>query len=276
MLDRRGMGKDAAGWEEALCFARRAQDEFCVVAEGADWMVVDKPAGLLTHPTRPDGTPTLWDGLRGLLAYELANKGQISIITRLDRETSGLVLLALTRERARQFGLAMQAGHIAKEYLAVVKGWPAWEQVVIEVPLIRQGEVTASPIWLKRCVDDRGVRAVTEVEVLRRFEREGKRGALVRVRPRTGRTHQIRVHLAHVGHPLFGDKIYAGREGAYLEFIETGWTPSLAAELLLPRHALHAWALEFEDGQGKQHVEGVLPWDLKNFLGIEEPFSSVK
>ena len=112
-----------------------------MVAEGADWIVVDKPAGLLTHPTRPDGAPTLWDGLRALLAYELANRWQLSIITRLDRETSGLVLLALTPERARAFGLAMQRGEIGKEYAAIVRGWPEWDAMTIDGPIIRQGEV---------------------------------------------------------------------------------------------------------------------------------------
>ncbi len=243
-----------------------AQDRFQVVAEGRDWIVVDKPAGLLTHPTRPDGAPTLWGGLRRLLAYELENKMQLSIITRLDRETSGLVLLALTRDRARLFGRAMAEGRITKEYLAVVRGWPSWERAIIDEPIIRQGEVASSSIWLKRCVDARGAPSVTEAEVEKRFYFHGEKFALVRVRPRTGRTHQIRVHLAHDGHPLVGDKIYAGRESAYLEFIETGWTPRLAAELLLPRHALHAAALEFECDGEKLRVECGLPDDLKNFL----------
>lgn len=251
---------------EELFSALRAQDSFRVVAEGADWIVVDKPAGLLTHPTRPDGTPTLWGGLRKLLAYELANRGQLSIITRLDRETSGLVLVALTRGRARLLGGAMQEGRIAKEYFAVVQGWPRWERTVIDAPIIRQGEVGPSAIWLKRCVDARGARAVTEAEVGRRFHWRGEKFALVRVRPKTGRTHQIRVHLAHGGHPLLGDKIYAGREEAYLEFIETGWTPKLAAELVLPRHALHACALEFEGGEGMRRVECGWPDDLENFI----------
>ncbi|MEX1045209.1 MAG: RNA pseudouridine synthase [Chthoniobacterales bacterium] len=254
--------------DEVFRLARRAQDNFRVVAEGADWIVVDKPAGLLTHPTRPDGAPTLWDGLRQLLAYELANRGQLSIITRLDRETSGLVLLALTAERARAFGRAMQRGEIGKEYLAVVRGWPEWDNLVIEAPLIRQGEVRESPVWLKRCVDPHGAAAVTEAVVERRFERTEGRFAVVRARPRTGRTHQIRVHLAHAGHPLAGDKIYGGREGgAYLEFIETGWTPRLAAELLLPRHALHATGLSFSDEAGRQTVRCSWPGDLADFTG---------
>ena len=252
--------------DEIFRSARLAQDNFRVVAEGADWIVVDKPAGLLTHPTRPDGAPTLWDGLRQLLAYELANRGQLSIITRLDRETSGLVLLALTRERARDFGLAMQRGAIGKEYLAMVRGWPEWETITVDAPIIRQGEVRDSPVWLKRCVDRRGAPAKTEFVVERRFERSGEKFALLRAKPRTGRTHQIRLHAAHIGHPLVGDKIYGGREGeAYLEFIETGWTSKLEAELLLPRHSLHAVVLEFADRNGPHRIEGELAADLRKF-----------
>ena len=252
--------------EEIFRSARLAQDNFRVVAEGDDWIVVDKPAGLLTHPTRPDGTPTLWDGLRQLLAYELANHGQLSIITRLDRETSGLVLLALTRERARDFGLAMQRGAIGKEYLAIVRGWTEWEKTTVDAPIIRQGEVRDSPVWLKRCVDQRGAPAKTDFTVERRFERNGERFALLRAKPLTGRTHQIRLHAAHIGHPLVGDKIYGGREGgAYLEFIETGWTPKLEEELLLPRHALHALVLEFADRNGRPRIEGELAADLRKF-----------
>ena len=252
--------------EEVFRRERRAQDNFRVVEEGVDWIVVDKPAGLLTHPTRPDGAPTLWDGLRQLLAYELANRGQLSIITRLDRETSGLVLLALTAERARAFGLAMQRGEIRKGYRAIVNGWPEWEEKVVEAPIIRQGEVRDSPVWLKRCVDARGAEALTEFRVERRFERAEGKFAVVRAAPRTGRTHQIRVHAAEAGYPLVGDKIYGGRGGgAYLEFIETGWTPKLAAELLLPRHALHATALEFRDREGVRRAECGLPADLGAF-----------
>jgi 23S rRNA pseudouridine1911/1915/1917 synthase len=251
--------------------ARRAQDNFRVVAEGADWMVVDKPAGLLTHPTRPDGTPTLWDGLRELLAYELANRGQVSIVTRLDRETSGLVLLATTRPGARRLGLAMQHGEIGKEYYAVVRGWPEWDERTIDASIIRQGEVRESAVWLQRCVDPRGASAVTEVVVERRFERAGGRFALVRAAPRTGRTHQIRVHLAHAGFPLVGDKIYGGRAEAYLEFIATGWTDKLAKELLLPRHALHACALEFPGAERVERVRTGLPADLAAFIGRESP-----
>jgi len=251
------------GRAEGFRAARRAQDNFRIVAEGVDWIAVDKPAGLLTHPTRPDGAPTLWDGLRALLAYELANRGQLSIITRLDRETSGLVLLALNAARARAFGMAMQRGEIAKEYLAVVRGVPPWSQTTVDAPIVRQGEVGESRIWLKRCVHERGAPARTELRVEKSFRHAGLDLALVRARPQTGRTHQIRVHLAHAGFPVLGDKIYGAREEAYLDFIETGWTPELARELVLPRHALHACALAFYDGALPQRVATGLPDDLR-------------
>ena len=88
---------------------------------------------------------------------------------------------------------------------------------------------------------------------------------LVRARPLTGRTHQIRVHLAHAGFPVVGDKIYGPREEAYLEFIETGWTPKLARELILPRHALHACALGFDDGRGRREISIGLAPDMEAF-----------
>lgn len=265
------MAEPDHGKEESFRSARRAQDNFRVVAEGADWIVVDKPAGLLTHPTRPDGTPTLWDGLRALLAYELANRGQLSIITRLDRETSGLVLLALTRERARAFGAAMQRGGIAKEYLAIVRGSPGWVETVVDAPIIRQGEVRESTIWLKRCVDARGVPAVTQFRVEKQWSAGGEALALVRARPLSGRTHQIRLHLAHCGFPVLGDKIYGQRETAYLDFIERGWTPELARELILPRHALHACGLEFDDGQAPRRLAIGLPRDLAGVAEGKDP-----
>jgi 23S rRNA pseudouridine1911/1915/1917 synthase len=101
-------------------------------------------------------------------------------------------------------------------------------------------------IYLKQMVHPDGARASTNFRVERRFTLEtsgGDRFALVRAFPKTGRMHQIRVHLAHAGYPVVGDKIYGPDEGCYLEFIRTGWTEALASRLLLPRHALHSAAL---------------------------------
>lgn len=245
--------------------------DFDIIAETADYLVVDKPPFLLVHPTKPGDTRTLWGELRRLLAYELANGGQVSIVNRLDRETSGLVLVAKTAEAARQFGVAMQRQQIAKEYLAIVWGWPEWETQVVDLPLARQGAHGTSAIYLKQAVYPKGARGITELFVERRFCRTTTAGdefALVRALPRTGRTHQIRVHLAALGHPIVGDKIYGPDERLYLRFIETGWTPELEHQLLLPRHALHATRLAVH---GVGAWSGPLPVDMAAWIPTRDP-----
>ena len=204
-------------------------------------MVVEKPPFLLVHPTKPSQARTLWGELKQLLAFEIANGGQVSIVNRLDRETSGLVLVAKNAAAARRLGLLMQEQRIAKEYLAIVWGWPEWETNSVDAPLARQGAHMPSAIWLKQVIHPAGAPARTDFRVEQRFTREGgERFSIIRAFPRTGRTHQIRVHLASLGHSIVGDKIYGPDERLYLQFIETGWTPELERQLLLPRHALHA------------------------------------
>src|SRR3982750_4771893 len=117
-----------------------ARLNFTIMAETDDYAVVDKPPFLLVHPTKPGAGRTLWSELRELLAFELQTGGQISIINRLDRETSGLVLVAKTAAAARRFGLLMQQNRIAKEYRAIVWGRPDWTNVVIDQPLDRVGK----------------------------------------------------------------------------------------------------------------------------------------
>lgn len=224
--------------------------DFRIVDETDDYLVVDKPPFLLIHPSKPDGPPTLWAALRELLAFELVNGGQVSIVNRLDRETSGLVLIAKTAASARRFGLAMEQRRIAKEYLAIVSGWPSWDRIAVNAPLLRQGERAPSAIWLKQTIHPEGLPAVTEFRVEERLVRPGANGeavAIIRALPQTGRTHQIRVHLAHLGHPIVGDKIYGPDEQLYLRFIETGWTEELQRQLLLPRHALHSARLTIDE-----------------------------
>ena len=221
-----------------------------------------------------------------LLAFEIANGGQVSIVNRIDRETSGVVLVAKTSAAARKFGLLMEKHQLRKEYLAIVSGWPEWETKVVDAPLDRQGKHQKSQIWLKQSIHPAGAPAQTEFRVERRFVRSSGRArpelvlseveggapvenapdtakfSLIRAIPRTGRTHQIRVHLASTGHPIVGDKIYGPDEQLYLRFIETGWTRQLQRRLLLPRHALHSAKLEID---GEMEWESPLPADLARF-----------
>ena len=256
-----------------------ALPDFRIIDETDDYVVVDKPPFLLVHPTKPNGGRTLWKELRELYAFEIANGGQVSIVNRLDRETSGLVLVAKTSAAARKFGLLMQRRRLRKEYLAIVWGWPEWETTVVDAPLDRQGKHQQSAIWLKQMIHPSGASAQTEFRVERRFVRPGAppspslrvgsgcglpgdKFGLIRAIPRTGRTHQIRVHLASVGYPIVGDKIYGPDEQLYLLFIESGWTPELQQQLLLPRQALHSAKLSIE---GEREWKSSLPADLEEF-----------
>ncbi len=237
----------------------------CLVDESAEWLVVDKPAGMLAHPSKPGCGVTLWDRLRELLAVELVCGGQVSIINRLDRETSGLTLVAKTRQAASWLSQEMSSRRIAKEYLAVAHGWPPMDRWTIDAPILRQGIVRPSPIHLKQAVHPDGVPASTRFEVISRFA-VGSSGSfcVIRAHPLTGRMHQIRVHLAHSGHPIVGDKIYGEDEIAYLDFIRTGWTPELKARLLLPRHALHSAFLRIEALSSEWRSP--LPPDIASFV----------
>ena len=239
--------------------------EFSVLGETADLLAVDKPAGLLVHPTKPGGPRTLWDGLRDLLGFELANGGQVSLINRLDRETSGIVLVAKSSAAARQAAMAMQEGRIRKSYLALVHGWPEADAFEVAAPIARLGDVAETTIHLQRAVHPSGVPADTRFRVLDRFLRNGAPFSLLEAAPITGRTHQIRVHAAHAGHPVVGDKIYGPSPDCYLEFIRTGWTDSLARRLLLPRHALHSAHLSLDWNDEQLAWSSGLPDDLDSF-----------
>jgi len=219
---------------------------FEVLCETEDFIVVNKPAPLLVHPSVPGNPPTLLDGLKDLLAYDIANGARLSIINRLDRETSGIVIVAKNKTTAREFGIAMQQRQITKEYLALVHGTPQEKKFTVEAPILRAGEVGKSKIWVKQIPHPDGKPSITKFELIEKLEPF----SLLKAIPETGRMHQIRVHSLHVNLPIVGDKIYGINENCYLKFIENGWTKELESELILPRQALHCHRMSLE-GIGK-------------------------
>ena len=243
--------------------------DFSIIDETGDWIVVDKPAPLQVHPSRPDGGPTLWHGLRELLRYELENGAGLSIINRLDRDTSGVVLVAKHKEAARMLHKAMMRREVQKEYRAIVWGWPEADNFVVDQPVLRRGKVESCLIYNLQCVHPKGAPAETRFRVLKRFRRHTSNGSLfslVAATPLTGRMHQIRVHLAHAGFPVVGDRLYGPAPDWYLHQIQYGWTKESAEALILPRHALHSCLLSVVIVGKTIEWRSPLPADMDAFL----------
>ena len=239
---------------------------FQVIDECDDWIVVDKPAPLIVHPANRKPEPTLLGGIEALLAYEMENGACPGIVTRLDRETSGLVLVAKHTAAARELGGVFTRREADKEYLAVIHGWPTADEWSCDAPIVRAGELGPTAIWVRQIVHEAGKECRTRFQVQQRFERTEGRFALVRCFPETGRMHQLRVHLAHSGHPIVGDKLYSGDGTEYLEWMATGWTPELAQRLWLPRHALHAASLAVPWQGRRIEWRADLAKDLRDFV----------
>lgn len=209
-----------------------------IVLETSDLVVVNKPPEMPTHPSHGH----YGDTLANALAYRYAAAGvsfRPRFINRLDRNTSGLVLVARHALAAATLSRAMAAGAIHKTYLALVEGVITAPRV-IESGIRRRAE---SIIFREVCAPDEGDFARTELEPLARLGNL----TLLRLTPRTGRTHQLRVHLASIGHPILGDDLYGNP------------SPRIA------RHALHAATLTFPDPKDGTPVtvRAPLPPDMR-------------
>src|SRR5499426_936154 len=236
-----------------------------VVFEDADLIVIDKPAGLVVHPAAGNWSGTLVNALVAHCGDSLSGVGGVKrpgIVHRLDKDTSGLMVVAKTdrahRALSRQFADHGRGKALARGYLAFVWGVPERPRGTIDKPIGRHSHARE-----KMAVRTGGRAAVTHWEVLERYAGTDGRpvASLIACQLETGRTHQIRVHLAHIGHPLMGDDLYG--PGFKTKAVHL---PPAAHQALgdLGRQALHAYLLGFEHPATGEYLEfrSELPVDL--------------
>lgn len=243
---------------------------FGVLHDDPDVLVVDKPAGLPVHAT----ARYYFQTLTRLLAERYPGES-LQICHRLDRETSGCLVVARGREAARRLKGAFEARRVDKTYVALVQGVPPWSgEEVIDLPLALADEST-SRLRIRMVPRQGGLPARTLVRVLER----GNGCALVACKPVTGRQHQIRAHLAAVGFPIVGDKLYAYGDEVFARHAdrELRGEPipreELEAEFGLARHALHAWSIVFPHPRtgAPLRVDSPLPDDFRRYLTRQRP-----
>jgi 23S rRNA pseudouridine1911/1915/1917 synthase len=231
-----------------------APEEFTawIIHEDERVLVVNKPGDVVCHPSKAGP----WSSLVGA-AREYAQRATMHLVFRLDRETSGVVVLAKDAATAGRLQTAFQKRRVGKTYTAVLTGGLPGP-VTVNQPL---GDDLASPVHFKSAVCAGGRPAVT---CFLPVSSEGG-FTLARVSTDTGRKHQIRAHAQWLGHPVVGDKIYGPDARLFLEFIETGWTESLASRLLLPRQALHCAEIDLRQADWPQVFQAPLPRDIQDF-----------
>ncbi|MBI4508138.1 MAG: RluA family pseudouridine synthase [Deltaproteobacteria bacterium] len=241
---------------------------FGVLMEDPDFIVVDKPAGLPVHAT----ARYYFHTLTRLLSEKYPGQG-MQIAHRLDRETSGCLVVARGKEAASRIKSAFEKRHVEKTYLALVHGdppWPDQAEITIDVPLALADE-TVSRLKIRMVPAVGRPDALSATTRVRVVERHG-RYSLVACRPITGRQHQIRAHLAAMGHPIVGDKLYAHGDEAFARFCDREpagvSTAEVEAEFGICRQALHAASIRFPHPRTglPVYVESPLPSDLRKIV----------
>lgn len=221
--------------------------EFEVLQTSDHWIVVNKPVGLVVHPGAGNWSNTLLNGL--LYRFpELGSVARAGIVHRLDKDTSGLMVVARTDIAQTSLVRQLQARTVSRQYVAVVYGRLAPSAGRVDRPIGRDARV-AVRMSVQRAIAPK--EAITDYEVERVGELDGHHLSQVQCRLQTGRTHQIRVHLASLGHPLVADGLYGGRELGSAR-----------------RQMLHARKLSFEDPVTRESVsfEAPLPTDMDRFM----------
>ncbi len=227
-----------------------------IVHEDEHLLVVDKPAGMVVHPAAGNLDGTLVNALLHHCAGRLSGIGGVArpgIVHRIDKDTSGLIVVAKT-DVAHE-GLAAQfARHsIDRRYLAIVAGLPVPPSGTVDAPLARSA---ANRKKMAIVGEGRGKRAVTHYRIVQPL----RDAALVECRLETGRTHQVRVHMASIGHPLLGDPVYGRTRASHREILK---------RLDFHRQALHAARLGFIHPVSKENLsfESALPSDIQELFG---------
>jgi 23S rRNA pseudouridine1911/1915/1917 synthase len=239
---------------------------FSVLAEDAHFIAIDKPSGLPMHTTAK-----FWKNTLTALLRERYPDQPLQICHRIDRETSGVLLIARGPAASSFLKQAFAKRKVSKSYLALCHGHPDPPEGVIDRPLKLVPDSRTKLLMAVTSADDpAGQRSVTRYQIVERHAAH----ALVECFPETGRQHQIRVHLAAIGHPIVGDKIYGASEAAFIEFCDTGMTPALLETFNhLPRQALHAHKLTFPHPVTREPTTVVspLPKDLVDYIAALDP-----
>lgn len=227
-------------------------------------IAINKPAGMVVHPARGN-----WSGtLASALAFHFDQLSQVAGITRpgivhrLDRDTSGVIVVAKTDTAHNGLSAQFEARTVQKTYLAVVRGLPSRDAVVVEAAIGRH------PYSREKMAIRDGHPTSKSARTVFHIEERFARCSLVRAEPKTGRTHQIRVHAAHFGHPVLCDRLYGGRSQITLGELAGDRSASASDEVVLGRQALHARRIEIRHPKTDKLLtfEAPLPSDIQRVL----------
>jgi 23S rRNA pseudouridine1911/1915/1917 synthase len=236
-----------------------------IIFEDRYLAIINKPPDMVVHPAKGNWSGTLANAVsfRFGPVSEAGGKHRPGIVHRLDRDTSGVILIAKEERTHRDLGMMFERRKVFKEYVAITQGALDRDSDYIESPIVHHPHERTKMAVTDDEDDEDAKDAVTFYEVIERFAGY----TFVRVQPRTGRTHQIRVHLASVGCPVLADKAYSGRDKLRLSDLLSDLPPE-QDEVLMPRQALHAHRLRFQHPRTGEWIEGVaaLPAEFERTL----------